>query len=126
MSKIVIADKEIKVRQIKVKDLPAVCTAAEPFIDKFGEMAKKGGISNSDLFKLCAGYSPDVVNLCVVLTDADKDWLRELEPKQLFDLTCEVIKGSQDFFLNQVIEPINEIAKQLSAVSLMTLVHTTK
>lgn len=118
MNTIKINDKEITVQAIKVKDLPAVCMAVEPFINEFGKMAKNGNITNNDLFKLCAMYSPDVVTLCVVMTDVDKEWLKEQEPQVLFELTCEVIRQSQDFFLKQIIKPIQKIASTLTTLAL--------
>ncbi|UYZ94030.1 hypothetical protein [Moraxella bovis] len=120
MTKLKISDKEITIRPIKVKDLPAVCVAVEPFIDRFNDISKGGQVTNSDLFRLCAMHSPDVVNLCAILTDADREWLKEQEPKALFELTCEVIKLSQDFFLNQILSPLNKIGKTLTTLALTT------
>lgn len=120
MNTITIADRQINVRTIKVKDLPAVCMATSPFIDEFGKISKNGEIKNADLFKLCAMYSPDVVNLCVVMTDVDKEWLKEQEVEVLFELTCEVIRQSADFFLKQIITPIQKIASTLTILALTT------
>lgn len=118
MNKITIANQQITVRPIKVKDLPAVCVAVEPFINEFAKISKNGEIKNSDLFKLCAMYSPDVVQLCAVMTDADREWLKELTPSQLFELTVAVINQSQDFFLNQVLTPLKKIGATLTALAL--------
>lgn len=120
MTEILIRDRKIQVRQILVKDLPQVCVVVEPFFEMFGEITKNGKLQSKDLFALCAGYADDVVNLCVLMTDCDKEFIRELTPKELFDLTKEVIALSKDFFLFQVAGPLNELSKTLLQIAMMT------
>lgn len=120
MKEIEINGRKIQVRKILVKDLPQVCVVVEPFFEMFGEITKDGQLKHNELFKLCAMHADDVVNLCVVMTDCDKEFLRNLEPKQLFDLTKEIIALSNDFFLAQVIEPLNELSKILLQTAILT------
>lgn len=120
MKEITINKRNIQVRKILVKDLPSVSIAVAPFFEMFGEITKDGQLKHNELFKLCAMHADDVVNLCVVMTDCDKEFLRHLEPKQLFDLTKEIIALSNDFFLAQVIEPLNEMSKILLQTAILT------
>lgn len=120
MKEIEINGRKIQVRKILVKDLPQVCVVVEPFFEMFGEITKDGQLKHNELFKLCAMHADDVVNLCVVMTGCDKEFLRHLEPRQLFDLTKEIIALSRDFFLFQAIEPLNEISKILLQTAILT------
>lgn len=120
MKEIEINGRKIQVRKILVKDLPQVCVVVEPFFEMFSEITKDGQLKHNELFKLCAMHADDVVNLCVLMTDCDKEFLRHLEPRQLFDLTKEIIALSNDFFLAQVIEPLNKLSKTLLQTAILT------
>lgn len=95
---VAMADKKITARQITVKDLPKVAAAVAPFIDEFDNVVKQGGLTNQALIKLCLNHTDDFVRLCVVMTDADKDWLNNLSPSDFYKLVEQVITISHDFF----------------------------
>lgn len=120
MKEIEINGRKIQVRKILVKDLPQVCVVVEPFFEMFSEITKDGQLKHNELFKLCAMHADDVVNLCVVLTDCDKEFLRNSEPIHLYNLTKELILSSKDFFLAQMMTPIEEISKVILQTAILT------
>lgn len=120
MKEIEINGRKIQVRKILVKDLPQVCVVVEPFFEMFGEITKDGQLKHNELFKLCAMYADDVVNLCVLMTDCDKEFLRNSEPIHLYELTKELVLLSEDFFLAQVAKPINEISVAMLRTAILT------
>lgn len=114
----IINGRDIQIRTITVADLPAVCSAISPFIDEFNDIAKTGDVKANDLFVLCSRHAVHIVQLCVVMTDADREFLMALSPKELFDLTAEVITQSHDFFLHQIAKPILNLQRNLNTLIL--------
>lgn len=111
---VAMADKKITARQITVKDLPKVAAAVAPFIDEFDNVVKQGGLTNQALIKLCLNHTDDFVRLCVVMTDADKDWLNNLSPSDFYKLVEQVITISHDFFLTQLEPSLIAIIQSLN------------
>lgn len=125
MTNLRVADKDITARQIKVKDLPQVGAAIAPFMNKFDHLAKDGGLTHQALIKLCMEHVDDFVRLCVVMTDADADWLRELPPNEFYKLVGQVVTVSHDFFLTEL-EPsltalVDSINRQMMSMILSRL-----
>lgn len=111
---VAMVDKKITARQITVKDLPKVAAAVAPFIDEFDNVVKQGGLTNQALIKLCLNHTDDFVRLCVVMTDADKDWLNNLSPSDFYKLVEQVITISHDFFLTQLEPSLIAIIQSLN------------
>lgn len=120
MQTLQIDDLTITVREVLVEDLPAVGVAIAPFITAFDKAVDndKGTITNSSLFKLCTEYSPDIVNLCCVMTDIPREKAKKLKPKQLLELTEQIILLSQDFFLTQLAKPMLKIGNAINTTAL--------
>lgn len=111
---ITIAGRDVQVKRVKVKNAQAVMIAALPFIEGFEDIAKeadKGNFKRTLLFRLVAKHMNDFQTLCTQLTDADRAWLQELEPAEFYQLCEFVITQSGDFFLAQVLEPLEKIGK---------------
>ena len=114
-----VADTDIAIKRVKVRNLNEVTRAFTPFVAEFERIVKdKKGLPDSELLSLIGSYTDEVVLLAVVLTDQNAEFYRELEPLQLLTVMQEVVAHSGDFFMRQIFIPLKQLGAQLSTLGL--------
>lgn len=122
-----VADTDITIKRVKVRNLNEVTRAFTPFVADFERIVKdKKGLPDSELLSLIGSYTDEVVLLAVVLTDQNAEFYRELEPLQLLQVMQEVVAFSGDFFMRQIFTPLKQLGAQLSTLGLTAYSLSTK
>ena len=122
-----VADTDITIKRVKVKNLNEVTRAFTPFVADFERIVKdKKGLPDSELLSLIGSYTDEAVLLAVVLTDQNAEFYRELEPLQLLTVMQEVVAHSGDFFMRQIFIPLKQLGAQLSTLGLTAYSLSTK
>lgn len=93
-----IGGKTITPRTMKVKQLPAVLKAVQPFAGAF-----KGGVQSLDIPTLLIDHTPNVVELVHQLTGEDKEWVENLELDEMIEVFTKVVEVNLDFFIRKVL-----------------------
>lgn len=109
-----VADTDIEIRRVKVKNLNEVTRAFTPFVAEFERIVKANkGLPDSELLNLIGSYTDETVLLASVLTDQNPAFYRELEPLQLLQVMQEVVAHSGDFFMQQIFTPLKQLGAQI-------------
>lgn len=122
-----VADTDIAIKRVKVRNLNEVTRAFTPFVADFERIVKdKKGLPDSELLSLIGSYTDEAVLLAVVLTDQNAEFYRELEPLELLTVMQEVVAHSGDFFMRQIFIPLKQLGAQLSTLGLTAYSLSTK
>jgi hypothetical protein len=104
----VIGGKTITPRTMKVKQLPAVLKAVQPFAGVF-----KDGVQSLDIPTLLIDHTPNVVELVHQLTGEDKEWVENLELDEMIEVFTKVVEVNLDFFIRKVLPLLSEAMVRL-------------
>lgn len=122
-----VADKEIKINRVKVKNLNEVTRAFQPFVKEFDRIVTaKKSMPDDELMTLIGTFTDEAVLLASVLTDQPPTFYRELEPLEFFTVMQEVVAHSGDFFLRQIFMPLKKLGAQLQLLGTTASYHSTK
>ena len=110
-----VADTDIAIKRVKVKNLNEVTRAFTPFVAEFERIVKANkGMPESELLALIGSYTDEAVVLASVLTDQPPTFYRELEPLEMMTVMQEVVAHSGDFFMRQIFIPLKQLGAQLA------------
>ncbi|MGP5541573.1 hypothetical protein [uncultured Psychrobacter sp.] len=122
-----VADQEITINRVKVKNLTEVTRAFQPFVKEFDRIVKaKKSMPQDELMNLIGAFADEAVLLATVLTDQSSEFYRELEPLDFFTVMQEVVAHSGDFFLRQIFTPLKQLGAQLALLGTTAYYHSTK
>lgn len=122
-----IADTDITIKRVKVKNLNEVTRAFTPFVAEFERIVKANkGLPESELLALIGSYTDETVILASVLTDQTPTFYRELEPLEMLTVMQEVVAHSGDFFMRQIFIPLKQLGAQLALLGSTAYYHSTK
>lgn len=122
-----VADQEITIKRVKVKNLTEVTRAFQPFVKEFDRIVKaKKSMPQDELMNLIGTFADEAVLLATVLTDQSSEFYRELEPLDFFTVMQEVVAHSGDFFLRQIFTPLKQLGAQLALLGTTAYYHSTK
>lgn len=122
-----VADTDITIKRVKVKNLNEVTRAFTPFVAEFDRIIKsKKGLPDSELLALIGSYTDEAVILASVLTDQNPSFYRELEPLDMLTVMQEVVAHSGDFFMRQIFMPLKSLGAQLALLGSTAYYHSTK
>ena len=122
-----VADTDITIKRVKVKNLNEVTRAFTPFVAEFERIVKANkGLPESELLALIGSYTDETVILASVLTDQAPTFYRELEPLEMLTVMQEVVAHSGDFFMRQIFMPLKSLGAQLALLGSTAYYHSTK
>lgn len=122
-----VADTDIAIKRVKVKNLNEVTRAFTPFVAEFERIVKANkGLPESELLALIGSYTDEAVVLASVLTDQPPNFYRELEPLEMLTVMQEVVAHSGDFFMRQIFMPLKQLGAQLALLGTTAYYHSTK
>ena len=122
-----VADTDITIKRVKVKNLNEVTRAFTPFVAEFERIVKAHkGLPESELLALIGSYTDEAVVLASVLTDQPPNFYRELEPLEMLTVMQEVVAHSGDFFMRQIFMPLKQLGAQLALLGTTAYYHSTK
>ena len=122
-----VADTDITIKRVKVKNLNEVTRAFTPFVAEFERIVKANkGLPESELLALIGSYTDETVILASVLTDQTPTFYRELEPLEMLQVMQEVVAHSGDFFMRQIFMPLKSLGAQLALLGSTAYYHSTK
>lgn len=122
-----VADTDVTIKRVKVKNLNEVTRAFTPFVAEFERIVKANkGLPESELLSLIGSYTDEAVILASVLTDQPPNFYRELEPLEMLQVMQEVVAHSGDFFMRQIFIPLNQLGAQLALLGTTAYYHSTK
>ena len=111
-----VADTNITIKRVKVKNLNEVTRAFTPFVAEFERIVKANkGLPESELLALIGSY-----------TDQTPTFYRELEPLEMLQVMQEVVAHSGDFFMRQIFIPLKSLGAQLALLGSTAYYHSTK
>ena len=117
-----VADTNITIKRVKVKNLNEVTRAFTPFVAEFERIVKANkGLPESELLALIGSYTDETVILASVLTDQTPTFYRELEPLEMLQ-----VAHSGDFFMRQIFIPLKSLGAQLALLGSTAYYHSTK
>ena len=121
-----VADTDITIKRVKVKNLNEVTRAFTPFVAEFERIVKANkGLPESELLALIGSYTDETVILASVLTDQTPNFYRELEPLEMLTVMQEVVAHSGDFFMRQIFMPLKSLGAQLALLGTTAYYHST-
>lgn len=121
-----VADKDVAIKRVKVKNLNEVTRAFTPFVAEFERIVKANkGLPESELLSLIGSYTDEAVVLASVLTDQTPNFYRELEPLEMLQVMQEVVAHSGDFFMRQIFTPLKSLGAQLALLGTTAYYHST-
>lgn len=122
-----VADTDIEIKRVKVKNLHEVTRAFTPFVAEFERIVKANkGMPESELLALIGTFTNETVILASVLTDQSPSFYRELEPLEMLQVMQEVVAHSGDFFMRQIFIPLKQLGAQLALLGTTAYYHSTK
>ncbi|HCH26975.1 MULTISPECIES: hypothetical protein [Psychrobacter] len=122
-----VANTDITIKRVKVKNLNEVTRAFTPFVAEFERIVKANkGLPESELMSLIGSYTDETVILASVLTDQSPAFYRELEPLEMLTVIQEVVAHSGDFFMRQIFIPLKSLGAQLALLGTTAYYHSTK
>lgn len=122
-----VADTNITIKRVKVKNLNEVTRAFAPFVAEFERIVKANkGMPESELLALIGSYTDETVVLASTLTDQPPTFYRELEPLEMLTVMQEVVAHSGDFFMRQIFIPLKQLGAQLALLGSTAYYHSTK
>ena len=122
-----VANTDITIKRVKVKNLNEVTRAFTPFVAEFERIVKtKKGMPDSELMSLIGSYTDETVILASILTDQTPAFYRELEPLEMLTVMQEVVAHSGDFFMRQIFIPLKSLGAQLALLGTTAYYHSTK
>ncbi|MFP3456499.1 hypothetical protein R0J89_09545 [Psychrobacter sp. SIMBA_152] len=122
-----VADTNITIKRVKVKNLNEVTRAFTPFVAEFERIVKANkGLPESELLALIGSYTDETVILASVLTDQTPTFYRELEPLEMLTVMQEVVAHSGDFFMRQIFMPLKSLGAQLALLGSTAYYHSTE
>lgn len=122
-----VADTDITINRVKVKNLHEVTRAFTPFVAEFERIVKaKKGMPESELMTLIGTFTDETVVLASTLTDQPPSFYRELEPLEMLQVMQEVVSHSGDFFMRQIFIPLKQLGAQINLLGSTTYYHSTK
>ena len=91
-----VADTDITIKRVKVKNLNEVTRAFTPFVAEFERIVKANkGLPESELLALIGSYTDETVILASVLTDQTPTFYRELEPLEMLQVMQTTVMCSE-------------------------------
>jgi hypothetical protein len=110
---VTVGGKEISIAPLKVRQLQPVLSALGPALrDGFAQ-----GFANvADWLLFFEAHTERVINAVASATDLKRDFVGELEPRELMELAFVVVEVNRDFFTRQVspaIERLNQTLEKL-------------
>ena len=122
-----VADTNITIKRVKVKNLNEITRAFTPFVAEFERIVKANkGLPESELLALIGSYTDETVILASVLTDQTPTFYRELEPLEMLTVMQEVVAHSGDFFMRQIFIPLKSLGAQLALLGSTAYYHSTE
>ena len=122
-----VADTDITIKRVKVKNLNEVTRAFAPFVAEFERIVKANkGMPESELLALIGSYTDEAVVLASTLTDQPPTFYRELEPLEMLTVMQEVVAHSGDFFMRQIFIPLKQLGVQLALLGSTAYYYSTK
>lgn len=122
-----VADTDITINRVKVKNLHEVTRAFTPFVAEFERIVKaKKGMPESELMALIGTFTDETVILASTLTDQPPSFYRELEPLEMLQVMQEVVSHSGDFFMRQIFIPLKQLGAQINLLGSTAYYHSTK
>lgn len=127
-----VANEDVEIHRIKVKQLNLVMKSAAPFYHRLSAMKKeleaqkrkllKGELTSVetptlDLYGLVCEYGDSLVDIIAILTDKPLAWVEELDLEETAILFEAIIEVNLDFFIQRVLPLLSGLVEGLKGVS---------
>lgn len=110
MAKILtIADREITVTPVKVRDLPAFLAAVEPIATD---------LMAGDIPGALVRNAENVIVATVIGAGVEREWLNAREGDAIVELASAVLEVNADFFVRRIVPLIEKAAASLTAAGI--------
>ena len=120
---ITVRGHEVRVREVKMKELRAFTHACSPFLkafDESGELAMRDGKRPDDfaLFRVLADHSEAFMQAAALVTNANVEFFEKLRPDEFFEVAALVVEVNGDFFVRALAPALIRFAKGVSLIGL--------
>ena len=121
---ITVRGHEVRVREVKMKELRAFAQACSPFLkafDESGELAqRKEGepVDDFALFRVLADHSEAFMQAAALVTNANVEFFEKLRPDEFFEVAALVVEVNGDFFVRALAPALIRFAKGVSLIGL--------
>jgi hypothetical protein len=113
---VTVGGREIAVSPLKVRQLQPVLSALGPALrDGFAQ----GFDSPAAWLLFFESHTDRVINTVASACDLKRDFVGELEPRELMELAVVVVEVNRDFFTRQVMPVIARVNQTLETMGLM-------
>jgi hypothetical protein len=123
-----VAGHDIKIREVKMKDLQAFSAACRPFMSAFdeaGDLAVRDGKNPSDfaLFNVLAEHSPAFMQAAALVSNTDVTFFERLRPDEFFEIAAKVVEVNGSFFIKALAPALLKFAQVVSQIGTMLSSH---
>lgn len=105
--RLTIAEREINIQPVKVRDLPAFLAAVEP-------VARE--LAAGDVLAALARHTDRVITAAAIGAGVERAWLEEQDADALVEIVAAVIEVNADFFARRVGPAIEQAASRIGRV----------
>lgn len=114
---------EVKVREVRMKDLKAFAHACSPFLkafDEAGELAVRDGQPPDDfaLFRVLADHSEAFMRAAALVTNANVEFFEKLRPDEFFEVAAVVVEVNGSFFVRALAPALIKFTRGVSLIGL--------
>jgi hypothetical protein len=118
---ITVRGHEVKVREVKMKELRAFTSACSPFLrafDESGELAVRDGKKPEDfaLFKVLTEHCESFMEAAALVSNANVEFFEKLRPDEFFEIAALVVEVNGDFFVRALAPALIRFAKGVSQI----------
>lgn len=119
-----VRDHDIKVREVRMKDLKAFAHACSPFLkafDEAGELAaREDGQPPDDfaLFRVLADHSEAFMKAAALVSNAPVEFFEKLRPDEFFEVAAVVVEVNGSFFVRALAPALIKFARGVSLIGL--------
>jgi hypothetical protein len=113
---------EIRVREVRMKELRAFAQACSPFLkafDESGELAqRKEGepVDDFALFRVLADHSEAFMKAAALVSNANVEFFEKLRPDEFFEVAALVVEVNGDFFVRALAPALIRFAQGVSRI----------
>ena len=118
---ITVRGHEVRIREVKMKELRAFTAACSPFLkafDESGELAMRDGKRPDDfaLFRVLADHSEAFMQAAALVSNANVEFFEKLRPDEFFEIAALVVEVNGDFFVRALAPTLIRFAKGVSLI----------
>lgn len=121
---VVVRGHEIKIREVRMKELREFANACSPFLkafDEAGELAvREDGQAPDDfaLFRVLSDHSEAFMKAAALVSNAPVEFFEKLRPDEFFNVAAVVVEVNGSFFVRALAPALLKFARGVSLIGL--------